>query len=442
MGWFALAAVLALAPVAGHAAPAAKAAGKKKPKPKPAAPPTAPEAAPAAPAATVPPAADAPVADPAPPQPAVAAPAAAPAPAPAAPASREEEVVDFDAEEKKLDQRLAPAMPPTNAAGGPPGRPPSGSGDTGYKLIVDLLLKHTVGTQTLSFTPNHTLVILMVNISERANLQLNIAPDPAFYELTFAITSSLLFKVGKLLIPFGTNNYHHILGGRVDEQSQFLPETWGDFGLGVNHLLVDTKYVSVEYDAYVVNGFGGTTAPIVSAGTITDNNFGKGLGGRVVVGLPRGIRLIGSVYHSLWNLENSRSALYYAAGASIPVGAINLPVLDRLGLRGEWSRGELQYPDDNVQQGITSFAVAKAAFYGELTARLFDIVALRIRFGQLNPDNTVPDEDDVQMLEPAIIVGSPKLAFIAAWQFTKNARRKYSPTSPSDVVYAKVFLQY
>jgi hypothetical protein len=48
----------------------------------------------------------------------------------------------------------------------------------------------------------------------------------------------------------------------------------------------------------------------------------------------------------------------------------------------------------------------------------------------------------VQLLEPAIVVGSPKLAFIAAWQLTKNPRRGYRPDSPSDVVYAKVFLQY
>jgi hypothetical protein len=367
----------------------------------------------------------------------------------AASGTKEEVITDFEEEEKKLDQKLGapPPMPATNGAGGPPGRPPRGTGapgDMGYKLIVDLLLRWNVGTTQASFYPNHTLVILMLNITEKISLQLNIAPDPAFYELAFALTPTFTIRAGKILVPFGTNNFHHIIGGRVDQQSRFLPETWGDYGVAVNHLLIDARYLSLEYDAYVVNGFGGANAPVIAAGTVNDNNFGKGLGGRVVATLPKGIRLIGSVYHSLWNTENTRGALYYAVGAAIPVGAINLPLLNRVGLRGEWSRGELQTLDtlDNVQQGITKYAVAKAGFYGELTLRLHDIVALRVRAGFLNPDNTVTDVDDIAVLEPALIVGSPKLSFIAAYQFTKASDRAYSPTLPNDVAYAKVFLQY
>lgn len=358
--------------------------------------------------------------------------------------SKEEEVTDFDEEEKKLDQRMAtPVMPPTAAPGGPPGRLPNGS-TVGYKVILDLLLLHTWGTKQASFFPNHTLAIMMLNVTDTISLQLHIAPDPAFFELAFAVTPKILLKVGKLLVPFGTNNFHHIIGGRVDQQSRFLPETWGDYGVSINHLLIDTRYVSVEYDAYLVNGFGGATAPVIGVGTVTDNNFAKGLGGRVIVGLPKGIRLIGSVYHSLWNTENTRGALYYAAGASMPVGAINLPVLNRIGLRGEWARGELQALnwDDNVQRGLTPHAVAKAGWYGELTVRLFDIMAVRVRGGRMNPDNTVSDVDDVELLEPALVFGSPKLAFLAAWQMTKNPNRRYSPSVPADVIYAKVFLQY
>lgn len=362
--------------------------------------------------------------------------------------TKEEVITDFDEEEKKLDQKLGapPPMPATNGAGGPPGRPRGGgaAGDLGYKLIVDLLLRWQIGTQQASFYPNHTLVILMLNVTEKVSLQLNIAPDPAFFELAFALTPTFTIRAGKILVPFGTNNFHHIIGGRVDQQSQFLPETWGDYGIAVNHLLIDSRYLSLEYDAYVVNGFGGTNAPIISAGTVNDNNFGKGLGGRVIATLPKGIRLIGSVYHSLWNVDNNRGALFYAAGASIPVGAIDLPLLNRVGLRGEWSRGELQTLDDldNIQQGITKFAYAKAGFFGELTIRIHDMVALRIRTGFLNPDNTVTNVDDVAVLEPALIIGSPKLSFIAAYQFTKASDRAYLPTMPFDVAYAKVFLQY
>ncbi len=384
-----------------------------------------------------------PVAKPAEPKPAEAKPGdAKPSDAPKS-GSKEEEVTDFDAEEKKMDERIGgPNMPPAQEAAGPPGRNGASASTVGYKLIVDLLLWHTFGTKQISFFPNHTLAILMLQVSERVSLQLHIAPDPAFYELAFVVTPTFLVKVGKMLVPFGTSNFHHLIGGRVDQQSQFLPETWGDYGIGVNHLVVDTRYVSVEYDAYVVNGFGGTDAPLIGNGTVTDNNFGKGLGARVIVGLPKGIRLIGSVFHSLWDVNNSKSALYYAAGASMPVGAINLPVLNRIGLRGEWARGELQYPDDNIQRGLTPHAVAKAGWYTELTVRLFDIAALRLRAGRINPNNTVTDDSDVELLETALVIGSPKLAFIGAWQATKNPNKRYSPTGPPDVLYAKVFLQY
>jgi hypothetical protein len=304
------------------------------------------------------------------------------------------------------------------------------------------LLLHTIGTQQLTFYPNHTLAILMLNVSERVSLQLNIAPDPAFYELAFAITPKFIVKVGKMLVPFGTNNFHHIIGGRVDQQSRFLPETWGDYGIAINHLVVDSRYVSVEYDAYVVNGFGGTDKPVISAGTLNDNNFGKGIGARLIVTLPKGFRLIGSGYHSLWNAKNDRGALYYALGGAMPVGAIPLPLLNRIGLRGEWARGELQYQDDNVQQGITQYAVAKAGWYGELMVRIVDMVAMRFRFGRMNPDNTVSDIDDVELLEPALIVGTPKLMFLIAYQITKSPNKAYSPYAPPDVAYAKVFLQY
>jgi hypothetical protein len=439
-------ALVGLTPLFGEAAPPTpRKRVTRKPPPKPE--PVEPEPDTRAPETTT---------SPPPPAPAVAAPDIVASPSAAArpdagtpataasPDTKEEEVTDFEEEEKKLDERIAaPVMPPTNGPGGPPGRGPGGAGP-GYKLILDLLLLHTFGTKQLSFYPNHTLAILMLNVTETISVQVHIAPDPAFYELAFAVTPKILLKAGKILVPFGTNNFHHIIGGRVDQQSRFLPETWGDYGVAINHLLIDTRYVSVEYDAYVVNGLAGATAPVIGVGTITDNNFAKGLGARVVVGLPKGIRLIGSVYHSLWNVENNRGVLFYSAGAAMPVGAINLPVLNRIGLRGEWSRGELQYPnwEDNVQRGLTPHAVAKAGFYGELTVRLFDVLALRVRGGRMNPNNTVGDDEDVELLEPAIVIGSPKLSFLAAWQFTKRPNRRYSPTLPADVVYAKVFLQY
>ena len=358
-------------------------------------------------------------------------------PAAAQGTTKEEEVTDFDEEEKKVDKRIEKEI--CKVAQGQVNKE---IGTPGFKLIVDLVLQHIVGQKQFSFFPNHTLVILMARVNDWISVELNIAPDPAYYEISFAVTPRFIVKVGKLLVPFGTNQFHHILGGRVDQQSRFLPETWGDFGVSVTHLLVDTKFLSIDYEAYVVNGFGGSTDPVIGVGTLTDNNFGKGLGLRLTATGPRGIRFVGSVYHSLWDVDNSKSVLFYAAGGIIPVGAIDLPVLKRMGFRGEWSRGELQYLTDNVQQGIFQYAVARAAWYAEITARIFDSVALRLRLGRVNPDNTVTDANDLEVYEPAIVIGSPKLAVILAWQFLKNPNKPYAPSSPGDVIYGKVFLQY
>lgn len=350
-----------------------------------------------------------------------------------------EEVTDFEKEEQEIDQRIEQTL------GKPPHPSKDAQGDAqglGFKFIVDLVLQHTIGQKNVSFFPNHTMAILMVSVNDRVSLQMNLDPDPAFYELAFAVTPTFNVKVGKLLLPFGTNNFHHIIGGRVDQESRFLPETWSDYGVAVNHLLVDARWLSLEYDLYVVNGFGGATEPLISVGTVTDNNFAKGLGARVTATFPHGLRLVGSAYHSLWDIDNSKGVLFYALGGAMPPGAIALPVLDRLGLRGEWSRGEIQLLTDNVQVGLTRHAVARAGWYGEALVRLTDDVMLRVRAGRVNGDNTVTDDNDVEVLEPAVIIGSPKLFFLVAWQMTKSPVRAYSISSPPDVLYAKVFLQY
>ena len=439
---------LAVAAPCALAAPEAPPAAKKKKAPKttkpkeppPEAKPVEPAAAPATTPATAPvstpptPAGESGAAKPTtPPSSAVTQPAVAPAAASGE--TKVEEVTDFDAEEKQLDKRVEKAV-------GKPAGDKGSTGGPGFKFIVDLLAQYKVGQKSFSFFPDHSLVIMMVEISQRISLQLNIAPDPAFFELSFAVTPRINLKLGKMLLPFGTNNFHHIIGGRVDQSSKFLPETWADYGVGMSHLAYDGKSVSIEYELFAVNGFSGTTSPLVGVGTITDNNFAKGVGARVTTTLPHGVRLIGSGYHNLWDAENKHAVLFYSLGAVVPPGAIGLPVLDRVGLRGEWARGEIQLVDFNYQQGLLKHAVARAGWYAELSVRLLDELSLRVRAGRINPDNTVTDADDVELLEPALVIGSPKLSFVVAWQLTKQTGQRYSATAPSDVVYAKVFLQY
>jgi len=73
---------------------------------------------------------------------------------------------------------------------------------------------------------------------------------------------------------------------------------------------------------------------------------------------------------------------------------------------------------------------------------VLDVLAFRFRTGRVNPDNTVSDEGDLWVFEPAFIIGSGKLTLRVAYQMTKVSGQDYSAKDPPDMAYAKFFLQY
>ncbi len=366
---------------------------------------------------------------------------AQPAAAPAAlaqptPSADEESAVDFAAEETESDRQSQRII----AAAG--GQPAEAGGGTGFKLFVDLLAEYPVGQRRFEFRPNHFYVLLQARVKDDLALTLHISEAPVFYELTWNLTARLALKAGKLLVPFGTNEFHHLIGGRVDELSSFLPETWGDFGLGLTHVAYDGDNVAVEYAFYLVNGFEGQDEPVISTGDPADNNLAKGIGTRVKVELLGHVVVTGSAYVDWWDVDNAQMILFYAAGLELRPGLIPVPGLRRLRLRGEWARGELQIEGENWQRGLTRFATLRGGYYGELTYPLTHAVAARARVGRVNPDNRVGDAGDVDVWEPALLINAGKLTFTVAYQLVARVGRPYRPKSPPDVAYAKLFLQF
>jgi hypothetical protein len=358
-----------------------------------------------------------------------------PPPSPAPPPVEEEEEVNFDDEEAASDQESARIK--AGAGGGPGGGP-----GLGVKIFADLLVEHPVGAEKFEFTPHHQHVILQVLMSDDLMFAIHISDDPIYYELVYAITPHFRIRAGKLFVPFGTNEFHHIIGGRVDELSSFLPETWTDFGVGIHHSFYDGEHLSAAYDFYVINGFQGVDRPVFGTGVTSDNNMNKGIGTRLRLDFLGHYAFIGSLYYDVWDTADSRILLFYSLGLELNKGFIDLPVLDRIGLRGEWSRGEVQLSGMNDQQGILEHAFARAGFYGELTVQLLEQLSFRFRTGRVNPDNTVEDEGDLWIFEPAFIIGSGKLTLRVAYQMTMQAGQDYSTKNPPDMAYAKFFLQY
>ena len=362
--------------------------------------------------------------------------ATAPKPAESPKPDSEEEVADFAKEEAWSDRERDKMMTAAGAGGD--------SRQVGFKLFVDMLADYRVGERSFAFRPNHTYVILQVSVEDDVGFLFHISEDPIFYELEYNLTPRLSLLLGKLFVPFGINDFHHIIGGRVDEQSHFLPETWGDFGLGVKHVAYDGPALSAEYVLYAVNGFKGTEEPVIASGTPTDNNFSKGLGSRVRLSFLRSYVATASTYYDVWDADDEQQLLFYALGGEVQSCAFgNLPVLNRMSFRGEWARGEIQVPGENFQRGILKHAFARSGYFAEMNAALLRNLVFRVRAGRINPDNTVTDDGDIEVYEPAILIGQgKKIWWTVAYQFTARPGLDYDPENPADVAYAKFFLMY
>ncbi len=352
--------------------------------------------------------------------------------------------MDLDEEDKKSD---AESDRIKSAASGGAAAPGS---TTGFKLFVDLTGVAKLGQGTFTIKPNHSYVFLMAQVSDELSFQLHISDDPAFYELQWDPMPGVSLKAGKLLVPFGTNDFHHLIGGRVDEESRFLPETWGDFGLSVSHTALDTEWLGLDYTLYAVNGFQGNDEPGIAAGTGIDNNYMKSLGARARAVLFADYILTASAYFDVWDPAQRYKLLFYALGGELKRGFMPVPVLDRLRVRGEWARGEIELPGRNLQTGlIGAYAVARTGFYAEADAVVWEDLSVRVRTGRVNSDNTgtAGDEDDVWLAEPALLwwVAHHKVQLTLAYQVLLPAARaveRYDPFAPGDVVYGKVFLQF
>ena len=187
----------------------------------------------------------------------------------------------------------------------------------------------------------------------------------------------------------------------------------------------------------------GWRSPNIADGSASDNNWFKGLGTRIRMDFFRNIQLTLSGYYDRWDTENKYSTLFYAVGLELRPGLIDLPVLRTTRIRAEWARGEINLPERNYQQGITEYAFARSGYYAEIQVGVLRNLALRLRMGRINPDNTVTDDGDIEIYEPGILIGlGTKLWWTVAYQFTARPEFKYDPKDPPDIAYAKLFLMY
>ncbi len=337
----------------------------------------------------------------------------------------EEEVIDLDS----LEETSAPppAAGETGAShhGGTAMKPPK------FKLFFDLLTEYEFERKIFQFTRDHAHVMLELSAMDWLSFRADIAFEPAFFEAIFHIGSTAELRVGKVLVPFGQNEFHHLIGGRVDKKGLFLPTVWGDYGFSFKHFLYDGDVVSLNYSLWVINGFQESTdefgepEPSRAAGRLTDNNQMKGIGARPTLGIGRAITIGTSWYVDAWDEKNDNLMLIYGVDIEFGYDLIPVPVLKNIRLRAEaaWSEIKLQ-KGRNAYHGIfasemngilANFGMRRSGYNIELSYRILRWLYLRYREGRLNDDNRVVDANDLLIHEPGIVatIGPVQLSFMA-----------------------------
>ena len=324
-----------------------------------------------------------------------------------------EEVVDLDSLEEE------PTPPPDASPQGGHGHGGMAMKPPKFKLFFDLLVEYRFEDNVFQFTRDHAHVMLELSAMDWLSFRADIAFEPEFYEAIFHLGSTAEFRIGKILVPFGQNEFHHLIGGRVDYDGLFLPTVWGDYGLAFKHFLYDGDVVSLNYSLWVTNGFQASTdhwndpAPSRSDGSLSDNNQMKGVGLRPEMGIGRAVTIGTSWYVDAWDEENDNMMLIYGADIEFGYDLIPVPVLKNIRLRAEaaWAEIKLQ-KGRNAYNGIfagemsgilPSYGFKRSGYNIELSYRIVRWLFFRFREGRLNDDTRWKDEHDYLIHEPGLV---------------------------------------
>lgn len=375
-------------------------------------------------------------------------------------AEAEEEEIDLDSLEEEDDAAAPPPAAPSHGQGhgGSAMKPPK------FKLFFDLLLEYEFEDKVFQFTRDHAHVMLELSAMDWLSFRADIAFEPEFFEAIFHIGSTAEFRIGKILVPFGQNEFHHLIGGRVDDEGLFLPPVWGDYGLSFKHFLYDGDVVAFNYSLWAINGFKDATdnwkdpVPARTDGATVDNNQMKGVGIRPELGIGRAVTIGTSWYVDAWDEKNDNLMLIYGADIEFGYDLIPVPVLKNIRLRLEaaWSETKLQ-KGRNAYNGVLSgdmkgilpsYGLKRSGYNIELSYRIIRWLVLRFREGRLNDDNRWKDENDYLIHEPGIVAtfGPVQLSLMAQLHtplatvedIRKANEKKYPPELMPDPAEVKV----
>ncbi len=247
----------------------------------------------------------------------------------------------------------------------------------------------------LEFGQNHFNVMGMVS-NDQFSAVFDISTASRFLEFTLDRENTAV-TLGRIFIPFGSADYHHIYGGHPDEGSLFLPFFWTDYGVKVNQIIND----SLNFDFGITNGFRTYAgAPVFTSSPTDENNLMKALNLRV--NFSPALNTTGSF--SLMFDSFSDDDAYLWEDSILMYGVDLSQRLGALTLKGGAALGEVRIHSEGLDESLLlPLTYYRIGWYAEASYR-FDAFTLRLRTGGVDPDSRQLDQDDALNFNTGIIV--------------------------------------
>lgn len=228
---------------------------------------------------------------------------------------------------------------------------------------------------------------LMLKISPMENLTFfGEIIDQYFYEARWQIHPRVALKVGKIIVPFGGEEYHHWYGGLAGDPAKglLLPMVWAELGGAFNFKLFDYKYFGLNADLYLIQGFGAkdfTKTIDLNAGASPDK---VALGTRLSFRVMQNAHLYASF---LWSQYlDGYNIFLYALDFVLDYNLIPVPFLRDLKVTFGGARADVQNPNGRYY---------KYGDYIQLEWGSFrQWVLVRVRYGTyIDRSNVVTNKD-------------------------------------------------
>lgn len=232
--------------------------------------------------------------------------------------------------------------------------------------------------------------------------------DQKFYHIKWQFHPKISITGGKIIVPFGTDEYHHWYGGVEGDPAKglLLPAVWAEYGANMHFDILKGRF-ALSLDLYAVQGIGGSgfdKTLALNTGSSADN---VALGTRLTFRFLRYGALYASFY---WSQYYKYKDIYmYAIDVDLGYNLVPVPFLRDVRVKFGGARVDIQNPvlghyykwADYIQVDFGSFR---------------KYITLRVRYGTYIDNNKVLSEKNQHNFSVSVIIPVMRyLRFMVQW---------------------------